>query len=190
MQCFNRNKETAMSVQGKPITIKLPENLSSDAASNLRAYLVNGAGKLIETAGFEGGFAKMRAADPTVKSPRYFIAPSFPESYPPAKIDAFALAQIGAYQLSPSFGSKNEILVQNLPSHTLLPLPVHFCNVQGNVTNALSLNGVTQSGPVCKAKVHICSVDWYGRWPIWLRPVVPHAVINQSRGACRSRSKT
>ena len=153
----------------------MPATLSSDHASNLRAYLVDGAGALIASARFDGIYARLPAAT-AVKSPRLFIGPSFPENIPEAKIDAFALSQVGAYQISPGAG---ETLVANLPPNLILPPPFHFCNVEGNVTNALKVGGLTQSGPVCKAKVHIDTVDWYWRWPVWLRPVVPLPIIEQ-----------
>jgi hypothetical protein len=166
-----------MSAQGtKPITIKLPATLSTDDASSLRAYMVDGAGALVASAPFDGPTARLPAAGTAVKSPRVFIGPSFPENVPETKIDAFALAQIGAYQIPAGGG---EVTVQNLPPHLILPPPLHFCNVQGNVTNALTVGGLTQSGPVCKAKVHIETVDWYWRRPVWLRPVVPLAIIEQ-----------
>ncbi len=166
-----------MSAQGtKPITINLPSTLSSDHASSLRAYLVDSAGALVASTRFDGTTAHLALAGAAVKSPRVFIGPSFPENVPETKIDAFALSQVGAYQLSPGAG---EITLQNLPSNLILPPPYHFCNVQGNITNAVTVGGFTQSGPVCKAKVHIDTVDWYWRWPVWLRPVVPHPIIEQ-----------
>jgi hypothetical protein len=40
------------------------------------------------------------------------------------------------------------------------------------------INGIPQTGPVCTARVHICTVDWFYRWPIWLRPVLPPSVLD------------
>jgi hypothetical protein len=160
------------------ITIKLPDNTSVDHANELFAYVLNSNGKVVETAPFKGREARLGASKDILKGSRVFIGSGFPGEYPESKIDAYALAASGAYQLSMNFNTANEIAVQRLPTNIGVEPILHFCEVQGNVTNNLVLNGVPQNGPVCKAKVHICTVDWYFRWPIWLRPVVPATVVD------------
>jgi len=156
-----------------PVVIKLPNDLGTGRASDLFAYVLNGNGKVIETTPFKGRVAHLTASGETLKGSRLFIGSGFPAGYPSSKIDAFALAQAGAYQVSVSVNKDNEISIERLPSSAIIVPPIHFCEVQGNVSNNLIINGVPQSGPVCKAKVHICAVDWFFRWPIWLRPVFP-----------------
>lgn len=163
--------------KSNPIVINLPEDLGTGPASELFAYVLNGNGKVIETTPFKGGVAHLTASGETLKGSRLFIGSGFPAGYPSSKIDAFALAQAGAYQVSVSVNKDNEISIQRLPSSATILPPIHFCEVQGNVSNNLIINGVPQSGPVCKAKVHICTVDWFFRWPIWLRPVIPPGVL-------------
>lgn len=171
----------------KTITIKLPETLSVEGAENLRAYVVSGDGAVVETANFRGHMAQIAASAHALKATRLFVGPSFPADYPADKIDAYVLTQAGAHQLSTSGARNNEIAIQHLPPNIGVHPPIHYCNIQGNVTNTLTVNGFTQSGPVCKAKVHICTVDWYYRWPIWLRPVIPIAVINQLQETITAR---
>lgn len=166
-----------MSTQRKTTTITLPDHLSAEHAADLRVYVTDTAGKLIQTSSFSGQTAEIAASHRAAGPNRIFVAQKFPADYPADKIDAYALAAIGAYQLSPAASGK--ITIQNLPPGLRLPVPFHICNVQGNVTNTLSINGVSQTGPVCKAKVHICAVEWYFRWPIWLRPIVPVSIVSQ-----------
>jgi hypothetical protein len=163
--------------KSKPVVVKLPDGTRQ--SSNLSAYVVNGEGKVVESVPFKEMEALLDTSGETLKGSRLFVGPEFPAEYPKSKIDAFALAQARAYQVSTSANKDNAILLRRIPSQVVTgPLPIYFCDVQGNVTNTLTINGVPQSGPVCKAKVHICTVEWFFRWPIWLRPVVPVAIVD------------
>ncbi len=162
----------------KTITIKLPDDFGADNATNLRAYVVGSQGNVVETSRFSDLVTHLTATAQTLKTGRVFIGPSFPEEFPPESIDAYRLADAGAYQVS-TRGANEEIALEHIPSAIRVHPPFRFCNVQGNVTNTLTVDGLTQSGPLCQARVHICQVDWYFRWPIWLRPVVPLAIIDR-----------
>jgi hypothetical protein len=166
-----------------PIVIKLPGDLGTTQATRLFAYVVNSSGKVIETKAFEGRVARLSASSGSLKGGRVFIGAGFPAAYPAAKIDALALAQAGAYQVSMNVNKDNEIAIQHLPSQAIIIPPIRICDVQGNVTNNLVVNGLPQNGPVCKAKVHICTVEWYYWWPIWLRPAIPPAVLSRLQAA-------
>jgi hypothetical protein len=97
-----RQGKTQMFIQStKAITIKLPDHLSAEDAEALRAYLVDGAGKLIQSARFSNHAARIGSGQ-SVRSSRLFIGPSLPADYPEDKIDVYTLSAIGAYQLSPS----------------------------------------------------------------------------------------
>jgi hypothetical protein len=169
----NRSKSVT---KAKPIVIKLSED-PVDREGALNAYVVNSSGKVVETTPFKGTAAHLTASIETLKGGRLFIGAAFPAEYPTSKIDAYALAEAGAYQVSVSLNKDNEIAVLRLPPKSIIIPPLRICDVQGNVTNNLVINGVPNSGPVCKAKVHICTVEWFYRWPIWLRPVVPPDVL-------------
>jgi hypothetical protein len=168
--------------KSKPIVVKLPDGTSQ--SSNLSAYVVNGEGKVVESVPFKGMEAHLDTSGEALKGSRVFVGPEFPAEYPKSKIDAFALAQARAYQVSTSTNKDNAILLRRIPSQVVTgPLPIHFCEVQGDVSNTLTINGIPQSGPVCKAKVHICTVEWFYRWPIWLRPVVPVKIIDSLKSS-------
>jgi hypothetical protein len=169
--------------KSNPIVIKLPDDFGSGQVSPLFAYVLNGAGKVAETAPFKGRTAHLRAGADTIKASRLFIGAAFPPDYPPSKIDAYSLSESGAYQVSVAFNKDDEIAIARLPSTIGIIPPLRFCEVQGNISNTVIINGVPQSGPVCMARVHICTVDWFYRWPIWLRPVLPPSVLDDLKGS-------
>ena len=161
-----------------PIVIKLPDESGANQASQLFAYVLNGDGQVVETTQFKKRLAHLAASAETVKASRLFVGPAFPPDYPSSNIDAYSLSEAGAYQISVAVNKDNEIAIARLPSNIGIIPPLRFCEVQGNISNTVIINGVPQSGPVCSARVHICTVDWYFRWPIWLRPVLPPSVLD------------
>jgi hypothetical protein len=161
----------------KPIVINLPDEPGVTREGALFAYVVNANGSVIETTPFKGSRAQLASSSDALKGSRLFIGPKFPAQFPASRIDAYALAAAGAYQVSVSISRGGEISVLRLPPTVIVDPILRICEVQGNVTNTLIINGVPNSGPVCKAKVHICTVEWFFRWPIWLRPVVPPDII-------------
>ncbi|TDW99236.1 hypothetical protein [Dinghuibacter silviterrae] len=156
-----------------PVIVTLPPGTSG----NLSAYVVAKDGSLLDTAPFSEGKARLSLSKDTLKGTRVFVGPPFPKEYPASRINAYSLATSGAQQISVNFTAANEIAIVHLPAFIIPPL--HSCDIVGNVTNTLTVNGLPQSGPLCKARVHICTVDWFFRWPIWLRPVVPENVLNE-----------
>jgi hypothetical protein len=164
--------------KSNPIVIKLPDDSGASQASPLFAYVVDGDGKVVETTQFKGRLAHLAANAQAVKGSRLFVGAAFPPDYPSSKIDAYALSEAGAYQVSVAFNKDNEIAIQRLPTNIGIIPPIRICEVQGNISNTVLINGVPQSGPVCCARVHICTVDWFFRWPIWLRPVIPPSVLD------------
>jgi hypothetical protein len=166
------------------VVIALPPGLEKSQAKSLAAYVVNSSGKVVEKAPFQDGSARLAKASADQPKSRVFIGPQFPADYPPSKIDVYALLEAGAYQVSGSARVDDEIVLQHLPSGLVPPVPIlNFCEVQGNITNNLTVSGVPYSGPVCKARVHICAVEWFWPWPVWLRPVIPQGVLDQLKGS-------
>jgi hypothetical protein len=169
--------------KSNPIVIKLPDESGAGQASPLFAHVLDGDGKVVETTPFKGRTAHLSASAETVKASRLFIGAAFPPDYPSSKIDAYSLSESGAYQVSVAFNKDNEIAISRLPSNIGIIPPLRFCEVQGNISNTVLINGVPQSGPVCCARVHICTVDWFYRWPIWLRPVLPPSVLEDFKNS-------
>ena len=98
-----------MASNSQRITIKLPDNTSVDHANELFAYVLNSNSKVVETTPFKGREARLGASKDILKGSRVFIGSGFPGEYPESKIDAYALAASGAYQLSMNFNTANEI---------------------------------------------------------------------------------
>lgn len=157
------------------ITVTLPAGTGGD----LSIYVVGKDGSVLETAPFSDGKARLAASRDAIKGARIFVGPPFPKEYPASKINAFTLASSGARQVSANFASTGDISIQHLPEGITVRPPFRVCDVVGNVSNTLTIDGVATSGPVCKARVHICTVDWYYRWPIWLRPVISANILNE-----------
>jgi len=164
--------------KSNPIVIKLPQITGTGQPTNLSAYVVDRTGKVTEVAPFAANEARLKTSGDALKRSRLFIGGGFPAQYPASKIDAFALVRAGAYQVSANVNKNNEILITHLPPSIIIPIPLEICQVQGNVSNQTTINGVPQTSPVCTARVHICAVEWYFSWPIWLRPLVPASVVD------------
>lgn len=158
-------------------TRNIAVTLPSGAGGSLTAYVVGKDGSILESAPFTDGRATLQTGKDTLKGARLFVGPPFPKDYPATAIDAYALTDAGAQQVSMNFTDTHEIAIRRLPGDVIIIPPFHFCDVVGNVTNTVTLDGVATTGPVCKARVHICTVDWYFRWPIWLRPVISENLL-------------
>lgn len=157
------------------VTVALP----AGTGGKLSVYVVGKDGSLLESAPFTDGKARLTNPKDTLKGARVFVGPPFPKEYPGSKINAYTLASAGAQQITVHFSHTDEILIQHLPEQIIITPPFHICDVVGNVSNTITVDGVAQTGPVCKARVHICTVDWYYRWPIWLRPVISASILQQ-----------
>lgn len=164
-----------MAHTARNIAVTLP----AGTGGTLSAFVVGKDGAVLETAPFAEGRAILQTGKDTLKGARLFIGPPFPKDFPASAIDAYALADAGAQQVSVNFTDNHEIAIRRLPGDIIIIPPFHICDVVGNVTNTVTLDGKATTGPVCKAKVHICTVDWYFRWPIWLRPVIQENLLDQ-----------
>jgi len=171
------------SKESHPVVLKLPTDIAAHRAESLFAYVVNGDGKLVETVPFKAHSAHLQAGANTLKRSRVFVGGGVPSEVPAGAVDVFALVRAGYYQVSLGSAIGNEIQIQHLPTAIGPVSELYFCEVQGTVNNTVTLNGTPQSGPVCKARVHICAVEWYFRWPVWLRPVVPLDVLDSLKSA-------
>src|ERR1700744_860942 len=162
-----------MAQTSRKTTVTLP----AGTEGALAAYVVGKDGSVLETVPFSEGRARLQTAKDALRGARLFVGPPFPREYPASAIDAYALAAAGAQQVSMNFTDTHEIAIRRLPGDIIIVPPFHICDVVGNVTNTVTLDGAAVTGPVCKARVHICTVDWFFRWPIWLRPVISENLL-------------
>jgi len=160
-----------------PIIIKLPSDTGD--TKGLQAFAVDSNGSVVATAPFDGDQASISPLKSGQKWSRIFIAPAFPADYPATKINAQTLAATGAYQVPLQFSAQNTLTIQNLPSEVIKRPIFSRCDITGNVTNTITLNGQPYTGPVCQARVHICQVEWRFRWPIYLQRPIPQSVLTE-----------
>ena len=167
------------STDAKVITLKIP---GSDKDVNLVAYLVDNDGNLIESAPFDRDTATLQQSRSTIQGQyRIYVAQVFPKDYK-KEVNEVALVNAGAYQVVQSF-SGNEIRIGHLPGIIYDPWLFDFCEIEGNITNTLTVNGTDTTSPVCNARVHIEQVETRLRfpwWPIWYERI-PDWVIDEIR---------
>jgi hypothetical protein len=162
-----------------PVIIRLSDDLGLKNRNDLYIYVVDNSGKVAETVPFKANIAELRSSKASVKAARVFVGPAFPKEYNKDKVNAIALANIGAYQISVDLAGGHTVTVNHLPN-SVIQLPVfRLCEISGNVINTVDINGVPVTGPVCKARVHICQVQQIWLWPIWLRTTIPLPVLNE-----------
>ena len=163
----------------KAITLKIP---GSDKDVNLAAYLVDNNGNLIESAPFDRDTATLQQSRSTIQGQyRIYVAQVFPKDYK-KEVNEVALVNAGAYQVVQNF-SGNEIRIGHLPGIIYDPWLFDFCEIEGNITNTLTVNGTDTTSPVCNARVHIEQVETRLRfpwWPIWYERI-PDWVIDEIR---------
>ncbi len=148
------------------LTVKLPEDTANNTRE-LRAYLVNAAGIIVETARFEGTEARIKS---TGKGDKVYVGAALPEVLPSSKANERTLADMSAYQAVMNFAGSNTIHIQRLPDTIYQFPPFRFCNVTGHVNKNFIINGQTTNLPICNARVHICNVERIFYWPIYLQP--------------------
>jgi len=161
--------------EASPVIIKVPEG-DEKKAENLRVYLVDKQGKLIESHSLKSGEARLETAAAKIHG-KVYIAPALSPELHRVNINEKTLQNMGAWQPSFRLSGDNVLRLPNLP-HLQWPLPFGWCHVTGSVTKTFNVNGVPEVLPVCDAIVHICEVE-----RIWfVINKIPEPVLNDLRG--------
>ena len=158
--------------------VRLSEEAGIKETGELRAYLVDAAGNITDTARFDGLEARIKSAG---EGEKVYVGPSLPQELPASKANERTLAGIGAYQAVKNFGGSNIIDIQRLPDTIFQFPPFRFCNVTGHVNKNFVINGQTTNLPVCNARVHICNVERIFWIPIYFQPqfTIPDWVLEE-----------
>ena len=167
--------------QDTGIVIKLSQDADIQNARSLRAYVVDGSGKIVDTASFDGAIAQLQTRkDQLHGNGKIYIG----QVIPPEAINPNedTLTTMRAYQPVLSF-DKSSIAIDRLPSEILIPFPWHFCHVKGQLRKNFIIDGRTVTLPVCHARVHICNVERIFFWPVYIRPKfeIPDWVLEDLR---------
>ncbi|HTI59917.1 hypothetical protein [Mucilaginibacter sp.] len=159
-----------------PVIIRVPRG-SEKTAENLRLYLVDTEGAVIESVSLKGGEVKLKTSSQNIKAnAKVYIAPELPADVKDITITEKKLINMGAWQPSFRLPPNNISQIPFFPPFPF-PLPFGWCNITGIVTKTFNVNGVPEVLPICDAKVHICDVERI--WFIINR--IPDAVLNDLR---------
>ena len=110
------------------LTIKLSKDSGVENTSDLRIYLVNNAGNIIETSKFDGLEANLKT---TGSAEKIYVGPSLPDSLPSGKANERTLMNIGAYRAVMNITNDNVLNIQRLPDSVFELPPLDFVMLQG-----------------------------------------------------------
>lgn len=163
-----------------PVTVRLSSEAGIKKTDKLQAYVVDAGGRIIETAPFEGGEAKLKLDRNTLNSGlKVYIAQEMTRELV-AKANERMLLKAGAYQAVKNV-SGNYINVQRIPSAALHPWFWNNCLITGHVNKDFIIDGQVKNLPLCNARVHICEVETelvFPHIPIYWR-AIPDWVISE-----------
>ena len=168
------------------LVIRLSKEGDIKDVTNLRAYVTDAAGSIIETASFDGWEAKLKTTkDQLHGSGKVYIGQQLPKEAPAP--NETTLLAMNAYQAVLNTGANSSIDIARLPASLFIPLPWHFCHVKGNLSKTFIIDGHAKQLPVCHARVHICNVTPIFWPPIYLPPKlrIPDWVLEDLRDKFR-----
>jgi hypothetical protein len=151
-----------------------------DDGNNLHVYVVSAEGKIIETAPFTKGEAKLNSSRTALSGEtKVYIASTMPKELA-AKANERMLMKAGAYQAVKKF-TGNLIDVYKIPGGILNRWFWNNCLITGHVNKDFNIDGKISNHPICNARVHICEVETELRWPYIpiYRRKIPDWVINE-----------
>jgi hypothetical protein len=172
-----KEKEIPVVIKKGATTRVMPLTLDGNPEKSieLRAYLFNREGKLLETADVKDDEVKFSESFNSIRDVRVLVAPADKAN---EKIESAAdLARYKPYEPVFTIGDKGIL-------HTL-PIPRIYwcwwvrkhCRVSGTVKKWFDINGFNEAKAICDVRVHICEVDRI-RWIIWR---IPDYIIDKVR---------
>lgn len=143
------------------LTFKVSFDGKPDKETKLRAYAFDAQGALLASSPVSEGQARLSLPPAQARHARIFFAPAEAEGGGKATLES--LERSRAYEAVWNFDSRSA--AYEIPS---IPEPYWkywlwcMCRIRGRVVRPVTIGGTTQDLPVCRARVHICEVDW---WP-------------------------
>lgn len=160
-----------------PVTVRLSKEAGIKNPENLRVYVVDAAGQLLEEAPFKGYDAALKTSKGQLQSDsKLYIGPSFSKEAGIKKISERHLKKAGAFEASLRFNRESVIDISRLPAGLDIEFfPFRFCHITGHLNKNFTIDGQVRNLPVCHARVHICEVD---QLRIYLPPIPEYVVID------------
>ncbi|HEY4322596.1 MAG TPA: hypothetical protein VGN20_01385 [Mucilaginibacter sp.] len=170
-----------------PVVVKLSKNAGIKSTENLRVYVVNSGGQIVESASFKGDEATLTSSRTSLEGKnKVYIAQAMPEEMK-ASANELSLLKMKAYDAVKEFDG-NSLSINYLPNIIIDPFPFHRCLVTGHVNKNFIINGVSENLALCDMRVHICNVETEFRWPYfpiyyrripdWVLQEIAEKVIN------------
>jgi hypothetical protein len=164
-----------------PFVVRLSQEQANENTENLRVYVVDEGGKIIETAGFDKTTASLKSPRQMLEGKsKIYIAPALDSGRKGAAITERTLIKANAYETVKNF-TDNILDISRIPSSIFGPFNFFNCHITGHVKKNFLIDGKWQNLPLCDLRVHICEVETELIWPyipIYYRPI-PDWVIQE-----------
>jgi hypothetical protein len=143
------------------LKFKIPFEGKPEKEIKLTAYAFDAEGNLLSKAPVSGGQAQLSVPPAQARNARIFFAPAEVEGRGEATLDS--LERSRAYEAVWRFDPRNTAYdIAAIPEVDWRFWLWCMCRVRGRVVRPVTIGGSTVDLPVCRARVHICEVDW---WP-------------------------
>ncbi|MEO5888726.1 MAG: hypothetical protein ABIQ31_00675 [Ferruginibacter sp.] len=164
-----------------PFVVRLSDEQAKEDTKNLRAYIVDDGGKVIEVAAFDNAQAYLKSAAEILDGKtRIYIAPDLGTNERANTLTERSLLKAGAYETVKDFNN-NILTIDRIPSEIFGPVRYNNCRITGHVKKNFLINNEWQNLPLCDLRVHICEIETELVWPhipIYYRPI-PDWVIQE-----------
>jgi hypothetical protein len=143
------------------LTFKVAFDGKPDKETKLTAYAFDVQGNLLASAPVSEGQAQLSIDPAQARHARIFFAPAEAEGAGKATIESVEKSR--GYEASWRFDPRSTVYeISAIPEPLWKYWIWCMCRVRGRVVKPVTIGGTTQDLPVCRARVHICEVDW---WP-------------------------
>lgn len=172
--------------------VRLSEEQAKQDTKNLRVYILDKGGQVIEQAGFDSGQAFLKT-DPAIlegKS-KIYIGPDLSSDNRKSRITERKLLKANAYETVKDF-TNNVLDVSRIPPALFTPYLFYTCRITGHIKKNFIINGQWHNLALCDLRVHICEVETELVWPyspIYYRPI-PDWVIQEIGGKFAALERT
>ncbi len=143
------------------LKFKVPFEGKPEKEIKLNAYAFDAGGNLLSKAPVSGGQAQLSLPPAQARNARIFFAPAEAEGRAEATLES--LERSRAYEAVWKFDPRTSAYdIAEIPEVDWRFWLWCMCRVRGRVVRPVTVGGTTVEMPVCRARVHICEVDW---WP-------------------------
>lgn len=163
------------------IVVRLSKEHANENIKDLRVYVVDDGGKVIEKAIFNKAEAQLKSSRKMIEGKsKIYIAQEIRTNSNSSGLTERNLLKVNAYETVKNFNG-NYLDIYQIPSGIYGPINYFNCRITGHVKKNFLIDGKWEALPLCDMRVHICEVETELVWPyipIYYRPI-PDWVINE-----------